>query len=252
MIDVKRFRTDNNISQLEICTVLGIKQPYLSAIENGKRIEELLEVTHISDDSFFLVSETDLTRKITLTYLRNAFNGDTATVTAEIEVYDYYKIDDYLFKKRQYEQRTDRVKLNLRRELEGLCWKYERYIGAAVSPEEVQEILSQINQSYDDWNDKWRKEVEQLYRQYIDEVMRPFADIRSDLLKNYPVANKDELQMLPAIKERLSDDLNETEVAPFLTYHFSDSLSEWGQQIMNSLREQAMARAQQLALAGNR
>ena len=37
MIDVKRFRTDNNISQLEICTVLGIKQPYLSAIENGKR-----------------------------------------------------------------------------------------------------------------------------------------------------------------------------------------------------------------------
>ena len=37
MIDIKKFRTDNNISQLEICTVLGIKQPYLSAIENGKR-----------------------------------------------------------------------------------------------------------------------------------------------------------------------------------------------------------------------
>ena len=49
------------------------------SIENGKRIEELLEVTHISDDSYFLVSETDLTRKITLVYLRNAFNGDTAT-----------------------------------------------------------------------------------------------------------------------------------------------------------------------------
>ena len=37
MIDIKKFRTDNNISQLEICTVLGIKQPYLSAIENDKR-----------------------------------------------------------------------------------------------------------------------------------------------------------------------------------------------------------------------
>lgn len=37
MIDIKKFRTDNNISQLEICSVLGIKQPYLSAIENGKR-----------------------------------------------------------------------------------------------------------------------------------------------------------------------------------------------------------------------
>lgn len=36
MIDIKKFRTDNNISQLEICTVLGIKQPYLSAIEMVK------------------------------------------------------------------------------------------------------------------------------------------------------------------------------------------------------------------------
>lgn len=37
MIDIKKFRIDNNISQQEICTILGIKQPYLSAIENGKR-----------------------------------------------------------------------------------------------------------------------------------------------------------------------------------------------------------------------
>lgn len=37
MVDIKKFRTDKNISQAEICTVLGIKQPYLSAIENGKR-----------------------------------------------------------------------------------------------------------------------------------------------------------------------------------------------------------------------
>ena len=37
MVDIKKFRLDKNISQAEICTVLGIKQPYLSAIENGKR-----------------------------------------------------------------------------------------------------------------------------------------------------------------------------------------------------------------------
>ena len=37
MIDIKKFREDKHISQSEICTVLGIKQPYLSAIENGKR-----------------------------------------------------------------------------------------------------------------------------------------------------------------------------------------------------------------------
>ena len=64
------------------------------SIENGKRIEKLLEVTHISDDSFFLVSETDLTRKITLTYLRNAFNGDIATDNLNNLYYSVEKINE--------------------------------------------------------------------------------------------------------------------------------------------------------------
>ncbi len=37
MIDLKRFREDKKITQSEICAILGIAQPYLSAIENGKR-----------------------------------------------------------------------------------------------------------------------------------------------------------------------------------------------------------------------
>lgn len=37
MIDLKRFRLENDISQMEICELLGVKQPYISNIENGKR-----------------------------------------------------------------------------------------------------------------------------------------------------------------------------------------------------------------------
>ena len=37
MIDLKRFRLENSISQMEICDLLGVKQPYISNIENGKR-----------------------------------------------------------------------------------------------------------------------------------------------------------------------------------------------------------------------
>lgn len=37
MIDIKRFRNDRNITQREICEVLGVAQPYLSAIERGER-----------------------------------------------------------------------------------------------------------------------------------------------------------------------------------------------------------------------
>ena len=37
MIDIKRFRADKKITQKEICDILGIAQPYLSAIEKGTR-----------------------------------------------------------------------------------------------------------------------------------------------------------------------------------------------------------------------
>jgi phage repressor protein C with HTH and peptisase S24 domain len=37
MFNLKAFRTDHNISQSEICYVLDIAQPYVSAIESGKR-----------------------------------------------------------------------------------------------------------------------------------------------------------------------------------------------------------------------
>lgn len=37
MIDVKRFRVEKNIKQKELCDILGIAQPYMSAIERGER-----------------------------------------------------------------------------------------------------------------------------------------------------------------------------------------------------------------------
>lgn len=66
------------------------------SIENGKRIEELLEVSQIHADSYFLVSEIDLTRKITLQNLRNAFNGDTATENLNNVYYSVEKINELL------------------------------------------------------------------------------------------------------------------------------------------------------------
>lgn len=37
MIDLKKFRIENNITQAELCELFGVKQPYISAIESGKR-----------------------------------------------------------------------------------------------------------------------------------------------------------------------------------------------------------------------
>lgn len=48
MIDIKRFRKDQNIPQSEIINILGVSQPYVSAVENGKRplSKEGLEKLH--------------------------------------------------------------------------------------------------------------------------------------------------------------------------------------------------------------
>ncbi len=37
MIDIKAFRAKYKITQAEICDIIKVKQPYLSAIEGGKR-----------------------------------------------------------------------------------------------------------------------------------------------------------------------------------------------------------------------
>ena len=66
------------------------------SIENGKRIEELLEVSQIHADSYYLVSETDFTIKITLQKLRNDFNGDTETENLNNVYYSVEKINELL------------------------------------------------------------------------------------------------------------------------------------------------------------
>lgn len=66
------------------------------AIENGKRIEELIDINRLNDDSYFVVSDAALTRKITLLNLRNAFNGDSATSNLGNVYYSVEKINELL------------------------------------------------------------------------------------------------------------------------------------------------------------
>lgn len=65
-------------------------------VENGKRIEELIDINRINDDSYFVVSDSALTRKVNLLNLRNAFNGDTATSNLGNVYYSVEKINELL------------------------------------------------------------------------------------------------------------------------------------------------------------
>lgn len=66
------------------------------SIENGKRVGELLEITKAANSAYFLVDVNDLSRKISITSLRNAFSGDSATSNKANLYYTCEKIDEYL------------------------------------------------------------------------------------------------------------------------------------------------------------
>lgn len=65
-------------------------------IENGKQVEELLQIRRITENSYFLVSDQGLARKIQLTDLRASFNGDTAISNLQNVYYSVEKINELL------------------------------------------------------------------------------------------------------------------------------------------------------------
>lgn len=71
-------------------------------IENGKRIEELLEISLISsDDTYFPLSSHAMTRKISITNLRNSFSADRATTNLNNLFYTAEKMNNLLDNIRQ-------------------------------------------------------------------------------------------------------------------------------------------------------
>lgn len=65
-------------------------------IENGKRIEDLLEINNFTTSAHFLVSEHNLTRKTTLLNLRYMFNGDIAINNLNNLYYSVEKINEMI------------------------------------------------------------------------------------------------------------------------------------------------------------
>ena len=66
------------------------------SIENGKKIEELLEIRTISSEAYFLVSETALARKISFRNIRNMLNGDNAVNDLNNLYYSVEKMNELL------------------------------------------------------------------------------------------------------------------------------------------------------------
>lgn len=148
------------------------------SIENGKRIEELLEISRVYSDSFFLVSETDLTRKITLQNLRNAFNGDSATDNLNNLYYSVEKINELLG-----HIRDDIDKINSRLDnLEDRITNIYDDIGADLSEfkkyvEQIYAELKLADQTLQNNINSTKTELTQLINQTKTELEQDITDL---------------------------------------------------------------------------
>lgn len=106
MIDLKRFRKDNGISQAELQRILNCKQPYISALENGdrpindevfiklnshygERIQPYILPANIAN-KYLKKAHTLEQKRTTIPYYDIDFMAGTAEVFSEPERPDYY------------------------------------------------------------------------------------------------------------------------------------------------------------------
>ena len=161
------------------------------SIENGKRIEELLEVSQIHADSYFLVSETDLTRKITLQNLRNAFNGDTATENLNNVYYSVEKINellDHIYDEidkinTKIDNMQDQID-NIYNDLGADLSEFKKYV------EQIYEELKLADQNLNTKIDNVKIELNQKIEDTKRQLQTEINNVREELTHNIEDVNK--------------------------------------------------------------
>lgn len=152
------------------------------SIENGKRIEELLEISRVSSDAFFLVSDNALTRKITLKNLRNMFSGDTATSDLNNLYYTVEKVNELLghiyddiskinTKLDNFEDRIDNIYNDLGAELS----EFKKYV------EQIYAELKLADQTLQNNINKVKNDLTELIESNYDELEALINQTKSDL-----------------------------------------------------------------------
>lgn len=129
-------------------------------IENGKRIDELVLLNTLTADAVFAVNDQNLTRKITLTNLRAAFNGDTADSNKNNLYYSVEKADEL------YGQiRDDIGKLNLElSNMEDRIGQIYNEFGGDLSEfkKEIENVIAELRLSDTNINNRITTEVNRI------------------------------------------------------------------------------------------
>lgn len=149
------------------------------SIENGKRIDSLLEADTVTDNSLFLLSEKNLTRSITLYRLRKLFSADAADSNLDNLYYSAQRINTLIESINNSLAAMSTTITNTTNKVESIYTDF----GGSVS-----ELENKYNQMYKDLTEadtnlktELNQRIDNVYNTLNDSLTKTAQDIRNEL-----------------------------------------------------------------------
>ena len=162
------------------------------------------------------------------------------------KIRDYFKLDDYLAKVKEYERKVETAQNQCLKEMDELKQKLEKEINSIPTYNAALDYpLNIIDKRYDTLMKKWRTTYDELDKGYLHDVLLPLAKITDNVIATYPAETRDEEILLPAMEDRIRKECNDANLAEFLG-EFSDIMNKKSTDQMSFLINMAQKRAKEL------
>lgn len=158
------------------------------------------------------------------------------------KIRDYFKLDDYLAKVKEYERKVETAQNQCLKEMDELKQKLEKEIQSTSASNYDWNV---IGKRYDTLMKKWQTANDELNKGYLHDVILPLANITDNVIATYPAETREEELLLPAMEDRIGKECNDAQLADFLG-EFSDIMNKKYMEQTESLTEMAEKRAKEL------
>lgn len=163
------------------------------------------------------------------------------------KVRDYYKLDDYLSRFPEFEQKIPAIKSEYLKASDTLELELQKEISSIVSSAEASLYSEAIREKYAALRKKWSAAHQALSTKYKNEISQPLAKITDHVIETYPAVTMEEEALLPAMEDRIRKECNNPTVEILnLLRDSSDDIHKKLIEQELSLQEQVRERSNEL------
>ena len=161
------------------------------------------------------------------------------------KIRDYFKLDDYLTKVKEYERKVETAQSQCLKEMDELKQELEKEILSLATYNDAMDYLDIIGKRHDALMKKWGTTYDELNKGYLNEVILPLSNITDNVLATYPAETREEELLLPAMEDRIQKECNDAQLAEFF-WKLNHVISKDYTSQMSFLMNMAQKRAQEL------